>query len=1104
MSTACNTNIDIHMTPGSAQYERALAALDVHSAKVDDRSLMDLILFTAKLSNHIKYYSLHNVESGTWSSFFQNDSSYLLCNIQDIDVQYLVSLYQLSLREILLLKDDTEGQGELITDFKTQIEGLVGKLLENALALPDDLQIKEFFLGTKQKLSKLKDAILVELEAAKSKGFVEIVDTLQNHLFSNRYNALLGLINEWKLKSNSALVFSLKKYPNHSPHYALYLSFVQLFSEAQEDQNRFTKRHLDFYYKEVLLLKPQHAQPDSVHLNIEPQKNQQAFLLPQGTKFSAGKNADGKKRYYATVADTVVNQAKINSIFSTLKKNNQLYYSDRTELNGSGESFPAFNAETIAEYGMAVTSPILYLQSGTRTITLNFYYGSTKLKINFQDFTYYLSSKEGWKEVNATGSTLVIGSDEEPIIPFDKEVHIDNNFDTTNPVLKIIPKGISKNISFTKLQIDVDVKESNHFKIYSQNGEVDTNKSFYPFGEFPQNGMSMLFTSNEFFQKRHAIGSLSVSSNESELDKETELEYLKKGVWSEEVKKQIFKLEYVAQVFQYEHFIPQAQLVPYYLAKNANIGGLTSEVPTPQLATAQVINILGVLLPTNDFHSSTLSIYSEQSRISSTGTEDEYVSKDKKNGYVKIILQHKNYDGNTYLKNYLNNVKVDGNISSIPVPPTIESLHFNYTASQTFGLKNDGEDHKLLQVFPRGYKALREQGKFNINPNFQNKGDIYIGIQHIQAGNVANILFQVADGTANPLIEPERISWDILIDNSWSAIKNLNDTTTGLTQSGIISFKVPDNFFLENQTRLPNDSLWIKIGLPTKDETICNLLGVHAQACKAVLFDENPENIVFEKNIEAGTISKILNPITGVKKVHQFYESFYGREAESEEKFYIRSSERLRHKNKAITLWDYERLILEKFPQVHMVKCLNHYRYEGGIRNNTSAGYITIIPIAQNSSSTVPEYWKPLVDIGTMKSIEQYIQKKASPHVRINVRTPILEKIKLTFDVHFKEMPGNDNEVLSQNLNDVIKNFLSPWLIQGTVEFKRSISKSEIIRLIDQQQYVDHLSNLVIRHQMPDKKMFDIVEELQPSTEYSLLIPSKHSINPITEKCCPL
>ena len=44
--------------------------------------------------------------------------------------------------------------------------------------------------------------------------------------------------------------------------------------------------------------------------------------------------------------------------------------------------------------------------------------------------------------------------------------------------------------------------------------------------------------------------------------------------------------------------------------------------------------------------------------------------------------------------------------------------------------------------------------------------------------------------------------------------------------------------------------------------------------------------------------------------------------AERAEAFYGRVSERLRHKQRALTQWDYERIVLERFPEVYKAKCI--------------------------------------------------------------------------------------------------------------------------------------------------------------------------------------
>ena len=63
--------------------------------------------------------------------------------------------------------------------------------------------------------------------------------------------------------------------------------------------------------------------------------------------------------------------------------------------------------------------------------------------------------------------------------------------------------------------------------------------------------------------------------------------------------------------------------------------------------------------------------------------------------------------------------------------------------------------------------------------------------------------------------------------------------------------------------------------------------------------------------LPAGTITKSINAIAGIKKIKQSYEGEKGTEDESESLFRCRVSEKLRHKGRAWSAWDYARLLLE-------------------------------------------------------------------------------------------------------------------------------------------------------------------------------------------------
>ena len=95
------------------------------------------------------------------------------------------------------------------------------------------------------------------------------------------------------------------------------------------------------------------------------------------------------------------------------------------------------------------------------------------------------------------------------------------------------------------------------------------------------------------------------------------------------------------------------------------------------------------------------------------------------------------------------------------------------------------------------------------------------------------------------------------------------------------------------------------------------IIDIRAQAMLAQ-FDDHSNDLSHLKNgISSGTISKLSERIQAIKSVSQPFSSFGSRAAETDTDYYQRVSERLRHKNRAITLWDYERLILQKFPETN-------------------------------------------------------------------------------------------------------------------------------------------------------------------------------------------
>ncbi|WP_111709996.1 baseplate J/gp47 family protein [Lutibacter citreus] len=1067
----CQPDIATHNSAGSTQTSRILHALKTDYIKVDERTIEDFIIATNTLSEHLNYYNPNNVLLGNWSSFFQWESTAVLAQISILDTnQYLTDL-KLKKRT-LLFEPDATIRRKIIVDFFKNIENTFKNIEDKIEHISNEIQFKEYLKATVPTIKSLLEMIVERLETPTKEADIDDVRfTLQHHLFNKKIQNLFGLLNDWKKKSSIQLQENLNSYASHTPQYALFLAFLKLFGIAQEDLNHFTKRHLDFYYKKILHLSSETAKPDYVHLCIEPNKNQIPFLVDKNSVFIAGKDKVGKNKYYKSTGDTAINHAKILNLYGAAIGNNTTYYfEDLTDKNASGDNFKAFpKVKKSKELGLAIASPLLFLRGGLRTITLTF---NGMAQIDKNHYNFYLTGAKEWIQLtpedvtgNPNAIQFIITTDEKAIIPFNSELHEGAKLNTPFPVLKINTKeGKLHETSFETITIKVNVADYKQFRLFSDVGEVDHTKSFQPFGAVPRTGNGMVFSCNEFFQKNGAIGLLNIETDKNDwfLPENTDLKFLKQGNWSSEV--------------------------------SGSQGSWNS-----------------------------LYFFRNLSKTSFSFSENLPLTEKDSEGFVKISLQNlANYGNEKYLENY---ITAASDKTTLPYIPTVNNITFWYEVEDTIKIGtiigSSGNSFSSYHLYPSGYKELTTLTK-TILPDIEDKGVFYIGLKNTLPGNAINLLIQVAEGTANPRQNTINLEWQYLNKNIWQSFEkgNLIEGTNNLTQSGIVQFTVPETIELSEQTQFFSNVFWIKIVAPNKNnnalDAVCDILGVHAQALKATLFDFENSGLLFTENTEAETISKLYKPKNEIKSISQPYTSFGGKIKETDALFYQRVSERLRHKDRAITIWDYEKLILDNFPEVFRVKCLNHFRYDKreseniGEIANTGAGYVTIIPVAKAKGKETNIIWKPLVDLGTMSRIKMFLEKKASPHVRINVKTPELEKLELQFQVTYREIPGGDEIIYKQQLQDVINTYLSPWAYNNTEEvtFQSEIEKSELIQLIEKQLFVDYISDFVVKHHTLKKNSENIdlskskivVNKIIPNTPYSLFIPHEHLI--LTNKPC--
>ncbi|MEL6135079.1 MAG: hypothetical protein AAFR59_17100, partial [Bacteroidota bacterium] len=265
-------------------------------------------------------------------------------------------------------------------------------------------------------------------------------DNLEIHLYD--FNYLAGQTLQNVLPAPSEVATLIEKLSGNepqevSPSDALILTFIQLFQYAQLALNQFTKKHLDFYFQEVLQIQTLSPVPDQVQVYFElgNQRSLTSFRLPAGTALDGTKDAQGNPRSYVTDREIIINKGRIDSLktlFVDQDINRSRIFVAPVANSIDGLGLPLPENQTYwptlgepqlnkglksrnmvdAEMGFALASPMLEMNEGSKriaTLTFNLETPTGFTPDNFlQDaFQVFCTGPEGWFEPSLVTSSLL-------------------------------------------------------------------------------------------------------------------------------------------------------------------------------------------------------------------------------------------------------------------------------------------------------------------------------------------------------------------------------------------------------------------------------------------------------------------------------------------------------------------------------------------------------------------------------------------------------------------------------------------------------------------------------------------------------------------------
>ena len=535
MSQEC-THINPLQRDGTSQRQRMLAALDPSFIQVDEREIQDWLLYARKYAELIRYYNVHNVPDGDWVLFIEKDISTLVAMVAETNVgEYRIRfeawvaqaetviesrdaavsaeafagmlgvLHEMANKLSYWYVNSVEGLG-----LHTQLKTLIASRLEDSFA-----QLIRWLEGAIECQIPLAEAGLADLDIIRLqrtwpngdrpvslvpfyKGIPDREKEINRELiylerlFKRFYEAIANIVK----RAPQFLEETFTDYPQHQPHIALFLAFLNLMEIARDHMNTLTQRHLDFYFKEVLQLSNGPEDPDEVHIILKLANNFDQHLLETNTDFDAGQDEGGEDLVYATDEEIVVNRIEIDeeSGLKTLflhKAEDEddpnapiinihaAQDADALSPEGAENKEPYAQWEALGnehmpygEVGFALSSPMFLLGEGERTATITFRlnqfqdtlnrYSRSRIKSELKNnVKVYLSGEEGWflvedREVdiqtaglpNITPAddldqlgdlkwVLKLSPEDPPIIPYSEEIH-QRGFDTIFPTAQFI------------------------------------------------------------------------------------------------------------------------------------------------------------------------------------------------------------------------------------------------------------------------------------------------------------------------------------------------------------------------------------------------------------------------------------------------------------------------------------------------------------------------------------------------------------------------------------------------------------------------------------------------------------------------------------------
>lgn len=820
---------------------------------------------------------------------------------------------------------------------------------------------------------------------------------------------------------------------------SLLIVYLRNYAGIAETFNRRFATLPEIYLRDILHAVPHPATADNTYIIVVPAEGTPSFTLPAGQPFPAGQNDAGEELIYRTRRAEYITPMQCAEVLAvhiereggkaTAIRKQAVPFSD---VAAPKTLFDKKHSRALP-LGWMIESSMLILNEGERTVCLSFRVTSDTALLPANDlladyFTLRVSTAEGWTaqpcacRIDTPGRhprlsfSFTISADEAAPAPCNAETH---GTSTEHPALRILTSDEycsydwASRLTFDAVKIRTDVTGIRNFTFYNELGQVDTSQPFQPFGIRAEKDAWFLFGNEEMGLKP--------------------LEEVRlKGLWK--------KLPETEAEFN--------KLYKYYTAA----AGQTVDLRSFTIATewqedrqwhdCEADGVQHLFVPDTTGGNETRSLsraevvflFEETSSMRS-GSPTPYEYSRDRDGFFRATLRspsigfgmdaYRTLFTETMIYNSHCKEKKRRALPPEPVNPLLADAELSYIASEETTLREmSGSSIRLTRLTP-----LSEQETFPINnkeehhflPVFATDKLLYFGFLHAEGEQTVRIYLDlVLPKEKTPFYNPQPgknvcLTWAYRDGEGWHSlpIDSVHaEETSGLTQSGFVEIRLPKK--IKEGDADQQGRIWLCATVKGDVSSCLAIRNVRTNCIPltALNGDGSP--------LPAGTIQDCLEPDERIASIVQPLPGFGGMPAETETGAAIRQVARISNRHRALLIKDYERLVMEHFPEVDKVQCLSVPKEKGA-----SEVCLVVFSRAEDRRYFLSPAWK-------LAEIERMIRRYAPPFAPLRVINPVYEPVIVRCKAVLWDRVQDEGKAIRQ-LVVLAQNYLAPWYRKGGI-----------------------------------------------------------------------